>query len=88
MHVTVDEVIFIYKGEGEMYINGKWVPVKAGELHVCPRGVAHATRAVPGKELLSFNIFTPPQPKDTHDRVMLVLATNPGKRRIPCFQVP
>ena len=71
MHVTVDEIVFIYKGEGEMYINGKWVPVKGGDLHVCPRGVAHATRALPGKELLSFNIFTPPQPKDTHDRVMI-----------------
>ena len=71
IHVTVDEIIFVYKGEGEMYINGKWVPVKAGTLHVCPRGVAHATRALPGKELLSFNIFTPPQPKDAHDRAMI-----------------
>jgi hypothetical protein len=34
-------------------------------------GFAHGTRALPGKELLSFNIFTPPQPKDAHDRVML-----------------
>jgi len=71
LHVTVGEIIFVYKGEGEMYINGKWVPVKAGDLHVCPRGVAHATRALPGKELLSFNIFTPPQPKGAHDRVMI-----------------
>ena len=71
MHVTVDELVFIYKGEGEMYINGKWVPVKAGDLHVCPRGVAHATRALPGKELKSFNMFSPPQPKGAHDRVMI-----------------
>ena len=71
MHVTVDEIVFVYKGEGEMYINGKWIPVKAGDLHVCPRGVVHATRAVPGKQLLSFNIFTPPQPKGAHDRMML-----------------
>ena len=62
IHVTVDEIVFVYKGEGEMYINGKWVPVKAGDLHVCPRGVAHATRTLPGKELLIFNVFTPPQP--------------------------
>ncbi len=53
------------------YINGKWVPVKAGDLHVCPRGVAHATRTLPGKELLTFNMFTPPQPKGAHDRVMI-----------------
>jgi mannose-6-phosphate isomerase-like protein (cupin superfamily) len=71
IHVTVDETVFVYKGEGELYINGKWVPVKAGDLHVCPRGVAHASRALPGKELLIFNIFTPPQPKGAHDRVMI-----------------
>ncbi|HYB21233.1 MAG TPA: cupin domain-containing protein [Thermodesulfobacteriota bacterium] len=71
LHVTVDEIVYIYKGEGEMFINGKWVPVKAGDLHVCPRGVAHATRALPGKELLSFNMFAPPQPKNIHDRVMM-----------------
>jgi mannose-6-phosphate isomerase-like protein (cupin superfamily) len=71
MHVTVDELVFIYKGEGEMYINGQWVPVKAGSLHICPRGVVHATRALPGKELLSFNLFAPPQPKGAHDRMML-----------------
>jgi len=71
LHLTVDEIIFIYKGEGEMYINGNWTPVKAGTLHVCPRGVAHATRSLPGKELLTFNIFAPPQPKGAHDRVMI-----------------
>ncbi len=71
MHVTVDELVFVYKGEGEMYINGKWVSVKAGDLHVCPRGVTHATRTAPGKELLTFNMFSPPQPKGAHDRVML-----------------
>jgi len=71
IHLTVDEIIYVYKGEGEIYINGKWVPVKAGDLHVCPRGVAHATRALPGKDYLSFNIFTPAQPKGAHDRVMI-----------------
>jgi quercetin dioxygenase-like cupin family protein len=71
IHVTVDEIVFVYKGEGEMYINGNWVPVKAGDLHVCPRGVAHATRALPGKEMFTFNIFTPPQPKGAHDRMMI-----------------
>ena len=71
IHVTVDEIVFVYKGEGEMYINGKWVPVKAGDLHICPRGVAHATRVLPGKELSFFNIFTPPQPKGAHDRMMI-----------------
>ncbi len=71
IHLTTDEVVLVHKGEGEMYINGQWVPVKAGTLHVCPRGVAHATRALPGKELWLISIFSPPQPKGTNDRVML-----------------
>jgi mannose-6-phosphate isomerase-like protein (cupin superfamily) len=70
IHTNVDEIIIVYKGEGEIYINGKWTTVKAGDIHVCPRGVAHATRAVAGKEYYSFNIFTPPQPKGG-DRVMI-----------------
>jgi hypothetical protein len=61
----------MYKGEGEIYNNGTWVPVKASDLHVCPCGLAHATRALPGKELMTFNILTPAQPKGGHDRVMI-----------------
>ena len=71
IHLTTDEVVLVYKGEGEMYINGQWVPVKAGTLHICPRGVAHATRALPGRELWLISIFSPPQPKGGNDRVML-----------------
>lgn len=71
IHITVDEVVFVYKGEGEIYLNGKWIPVKAGDLHVCPRGVAHATRALAGKEIMTINILAPAQPKTGHDRVMM-----------------
>jgi quercetin dioxygenase-like cupin family protein len=71
LHTNVDEIIYVFKGAGEMYINGKWVQVKAGDLHVCPRGVAHATRAVNGKEFSYISVFTPPQPKGGNDRVMI-----------------
>jgi len=71
MHGTTDEIIFVYKGTGEMYINDKWIPAKAGDLHVCPRGVAHATRATKGGEMWLIGIYTPPQPKAGHDRIML-----------------
>ena len=33
IHVAVREIVFLYKGEGEMYFNDNWVPVKAGDLH-------------------------------------------------------
>ncbi len=71
IHTTTDEIIFVYKGNGEMFLNGRWVPVKAGDLHVCPRGVAHATRAARGQEMWMIGIFTPPQPKTGHDRIMV-----------------
>lgn len=70
IHTNVDEIVFVYKGSGEIYLNGKWTPVKAGDLHVCPRGIAHATRCVADKEMLAISIFAPPQPAGG-DRVML-----------------
>ncbi len=60
-HASADEIVVIQKGKGEMYINGKWTPVKAGEIHVNPRGVIHATRVVGKDKLYVFSIFTPPQ---------------------------
>ncbi len=61
LHTNVDEIVYVYKGTGEMNINGKWVPVKAGDLHVCPRGVAHSTRAG-AEELWVISIFSPAMP--------------------------
>jgi mannose-6-phosphate isomerase-like protein (cupin superfamily) len=69
LHTSVDEIVYVHKGSGEMNINGKWVPVKAGDLHVCPRGVAHATRAG-AEELWVISIFSPPMPA-AGDRVTI-----------------
>lgn len=60
-HASADEIVVIYKGEGEMYIDGKWTPVKAGQVHVNPRGVIHATRVTGKGNLYVFSLFTPPQ---------------------------
>ena len=60
-HTSADEIVVIYKGKGEMLIDGKWVPVKAGDVHVNPRGAVHATRCTPGEQLSIVSIFTPPQ---------------------------
>jgi quercetin dioxygenase-like cupin family protein len=70
IHASADEIVFVYKGNGEMYINGKWIPVKAGDLHVCPSGIAHATR-VGGEDTMEvISIFAPPQ-AGGNDRIML-----------------
>jgi mannose-6-phosphate isomerase-like protein (cupin superfamily) len=52
------------------YINGKWVPAKAGQFHTCPRGVAHSSRAADGEELWLICFFTDPLPPEG-DRVMI-----------------
>ena len=70
IHTSADEIVFVYKGTGEMYINGKWIPVKAGDIHVCPRGMSHATRVVGSGEMEVISIFAPPQ-AGGNDRIML-----------------
>jgi len=60
-HATVDEIVFIVGGHGELFLNGQWKPVKAGDIHVNPRGVVHDTRAL--KENMRFiSIYTPQLP--------------------------
>jgi len=68
IHTETDEIIYVLKGKGEVFLNGQWVPMKAGDLHICPRGVAHTTRAVDSEGFEALTIFTKPV---TNDKVML-----------------
>ena len=70
IHTQVDEVIYIYKGQGEVYLNGKWTPVEAGNFHTCPRGVAHSARTGEDEELWLIASFTEPLPPGG-DRAMI-----------------
>ena len=63
-HSVCDEIVVVTGGRGELLINGEWQPVKAGDVHVCPRGVAHDTRA-PEQDLQFISIFTPHLPPGT-----------------------
>jgi len=58
-HANSDEIVIIVGGSGELLINGKWTPVKAGDVHVNPRGVVHDARAL--KEDLRFITIYAPQ---------------------------
>jgi quercetin dioxygenase-like cupin family protein len=71
IHTQSDEIIYVSKGAGEMFQNGKWISLKIGDLHICPRGVAHGLRASGGGEISIISIYTPPQPKGGNDRVMI-----------------
>ena len=63
-HTVSDEVVIVVGGRGELLINGEWKPVKQGDVHVCPRGIIHDTRA-PAENLQYISIFTPHLPPGT-----------------------
>jgi len=61
-HGSADEIIYVYKGQGEMYINGEWTKLNAGDMHFCSRGLIHGIHpADKDKEFKIFAIFAPPQ---------------------------
>ncbi|HET9597640.1 MAG TPA: cupin domain-containing protein [Anaeromyxobacteraceae bacterium] len=63
-HSVCDEIVVVVGGSGELLVNGEWRPVKRGDVHVCPRGIVHDTRAL--QESLQFlSIFTPHLPPGT-----------------------
>ncbi len=60
-HSVADEIVIVVGGSGELLINGEWRPVTRGDIHVCPRGVVHDTRAL-AEDLQFLSIFTPHLP--------------------------
>lgn len=60
-HTVADEMVIVVGGEGELLINGVWIPVKRGAVHVCPRGIVHDTRAF-SEHLRYLSVFTPHLP--------------------------
>ena len=68
IHTETDELVYLLKGKCEVFLNGKWVMMKPGDLHVCPRGVAHTTRAVDKEGFQAIAIFTQPT---ANDKVMI-----------------
>jgi len=71
-HGSADEIIYTYKGAGEMYINGEWVKINAGEIHFCPRGFIHGIRPAGSGEFKIFAVFSPPQANGA-DRIFVDL---------------
>ncbi len=63
-HSVTDEIVIVVGGKGEIMVNGEWKPVKAGDIHVCPRGIIHDTRAL-DEDLQYLSIFTPHLPAGT-----------------------
>jgi quercetin dioxygenase-like cupin family protein len=60
-HAVCDEIMVVVGGSGEILVNGEWRPVERGDVHVCPRGIVHDTRAL-RENLQYLSIFTPHLP--------------------------
>ena len=60
-HSVSDEIVMVVGGTGEILVNGVWQPVRSGDVHVCPRGVVHDTRAL-SENLQYLSVFTPHLP--------------------------
>ena len=63
-HTVCDEYVIVVGGRGELLVNGEWRPVGMGDVHVCPRGIVHDTRAL-DENLQYLSIFTPHLPPGT-----------------------
>lgn len=63
-HSVCDEIVVVTGGSGEILVNGEWLPVRAGDVHVCPRGIIHDTRALE-EDLQYLSVFTPHTPAGT-----------------------
>jgi len=63
-HTVSDEIVIVVGGKGEIMVNGEWKPVKMGDVHVCPRGIVHDTRALE-ENLQYLSVFTPHLPPGT-----------------------
>jgi len=67
-HKTHDETVYVYKGTGKMFIDGKWVDVGPGSVHFNPMTKIHATKNAGKDELVIISIFTPAM--KAPDRIM------------------
>jgi len=58
-HAGMDKVYQVIEGEGVILLEGRELPIKAGELVVAPEGVPHEIRNTSGGRLLVLTILAP-----------------------------
>jgi mannose-6-phosphate isomerase-like protein (cupin superfamily) len=58
-HKTHDEIVYVIKGSGQMFVNDKRVDIKPGTVHFNPMNKVHATRNTGKEPLVVLSIFTP-----------------------------
>ncbi len=58
-HPDNSETVFIYKGAGQLTIDGKTMNLGAGSLHFNPKGSPHAVKNTGDGEMIAVSVFTP-----------------------------
>jgi quercetin dioxygenase-like cupin family protein len=58
-HAGMDKVYHVVEGEGRFLLEGRELPMKAGDLLVAPEGVPHGVRNSGGSRLVVLAILAP-----------------------------
>ncbi|MCK4816162.1 cupin domain-containing protein [bacterium] len=67
MHEKEEEILYVLKGEGNMYFDGKPERIKEGSFMFVPKGVRHSLEATSDKDLKVFYVFSPPVIQGSYD---------------------
>ena len=59
IHKTHDEMVYVLKGSGQEFINGKWIDMKPGTFHFNPMNKVHDTKNTGKEDLVLLSIYTP-----------------------------
>jgi len=59
VHKTHDEMVYVLKGSGREFINGKWIDMKPGTFHFNPMNKVHGTKNTGKEDLVLLSIYTP-----------------------------
>lgn len=60
-HDSSSEIMFITKGSGHVIYDGEKIPLKAGDVHYCPKGHSHSLVNSSEEGDLEFNAVVPQQ---------------------------
>jgi quercetin dioxygenase-like cupin family protein len=58
-HAGMDKVYHVLEGEGRFLLDGRELPMRAGDLLIAPEGVAHGARNTGAVRLLLLTVLAP-----------------------------
>jgi mannose-6-phosphate isomerase-like protein (cupin superfamily) len=83
VHPTAEESYQVIEGALEVFMNGEWSPVRAGEKAIVPAGVPHSVRNISDEPAKIVNIHQPAQRFESFFRDMHRLIHEGKIKRLP-----